>query len=293
MITVWNRKKKHREVEQVYGGWILHFLYGTVFGLKIVDWVMVHPFLSRIYGIYQSSKLSRFKINRFIQMYRISMDEFEIEPFQTFNHFFIRKFKQGKRRFVQSAQALGAPAEGRYFAFESHKMVEEFWVKGVAISPAELIHDSSMFSLFEDGPVLIARLCPTDYHRFHFPDDGFVLKKYSISGRLHSVNPFALKSRPKTLYSNERHVTLLKTSNFGLIAYIEVGAMCVGRIVQTHLDEFSKGDEKGYFLFGASTVILLGQKRRWKPDQDILNQTQLGFETYIQLGDSVGTCIDS
>ena len=101
----------------------------------------------------------------------------------------------------------------------------------------------------------------------------------------HSVNPVALKSKSDVLATNERHITILDTKNFGKLAYVEVGAMCVGRIVLTHTEgEFLRGDEKGYFLFGGSTVVVLGQRGVWQPDAELLEQTSRKRETLVRLG---------
>jgi phosphatidylserine decarboxylase len=85
-------------------------------------------------------------------------------------------------------------------------------------------------------------------------------------------------------------VTIVQTENFGRLAYIEVGAICVGKIVQSHRwnKPFMRGEEKGYFLFGGSTVIVIGEKGLWKPSQDILTNTINGIETYLHLGQEVG-----
>src|SRR5690606_18415701 len=111
----------------------------------------------------------------------------------------------------------------------------------------------------------------------------------TVAGQFHSVNPMALKIKEDIFIANERRVSILETENFGKLAYIEVGAICVGKIVQS-FDEtksFKRGDEKGYFLFGGSTVIVLGQAGKWAPSDDIIRNTQKGMETYIQLGDEV------
>ena len=117
--------------------------------------------------------------------------------------------------------------------------------------------------------------------------------KFSTStnstGPLHSVNPTALNKRPDILFTNERVVTILKTKNFGLLAYIEVGALCVGKIVQSHRERnYQRGDEKGYFLFGASTVIVLGEQNKWLPDSDLLENSKSQRESLVRLGEKVG-----
>ena len=138
--------------------------------------------------------------------------------------------------------------------------------------------------------MMIARLCPVDYHRFHFPDSGSMVERYTLSGKFHSVNPVALKAQPTIFLENERCVSILKTDNFGYLAYVEVGALCVGKIVQStnEMVRFERGQEKGYFLFGGSTVIVLGEKGKWLPDSDILENTRKGHETFIKLGACIG-----
>jgi phosphatidylserine decarboxylase len=143
---------------------------------------------------------------------------------------------------------------------------------------------------FAGGPLFIARLCPTDYHRYHYPDDGRTLESFPVRGALHSVNPAALAFRGDILSTNERHVSILETKHFGKLAYIEVGALMVGLIRQTHDEKqpFHRGDEKGTFLFGASTVVLLGEKGAWIPDADLLEQTSTHRrETLVRLGQGI------
>ena len=139
--------------------------------------------------------------------------------------------------------------------------------------------------------LFIARLCPVDYHRFHFPDDGHYLDLYRIPGRLHSVNPMALKAKGDILITNERHVSILQLKHFGKMAFIEVGATCVGRIVQLSPNdrEFKRGDEKGMFLFGGSTVIGIGQPGAWELAPNILEHTNNRIESYLRLGHCIGT----
>ncbi len=127
-----------------------------------------------------------------------------------------------------------------------------------------------------------------DYHRFHYPDGGYTLDAFPVHGKLHSVNPIALKKRGSIFLENERRVSILETKSFGKLAYIEVGATMVGKIVQTHTGKsFQRGAEKGYFLFGGSTVIVIGEAGKWIPDQDLLENTSNNLETYIKLGSPI------
>ncbi len=290
-IIFWHRKKQGYEIEKVYGDASLRWAYQTAVGQKIVDGFLSQAWVSQVYGAFQSSRLSQRKIPEFIKNFNIPMEEFESGPFASFNDFFIRKFKPGARPWVEDPKCMAAFAEARYLAFEKVLPDQKFPVKGKFLSAGALLGGTSWAKKFEGGPLLLARLCPVDYHRFHFPDSGRVLESFSLHGKLHSVNPVALEARSDIFATNERRVTILETQNFGSLAYIEVGALCVGKIVQTDLSReyFRRGDEKGYFLFGGSTVIVLGQPGHWIPDRDLLEQTQMGREVLVRLGESVAS----
>jgi phosphatidylserine decarboxylase len=288
-ITFWNRAAGREEVEQVYGDAFVRLLYGTAPGQAVAEHVLAGRWFSKIYGWAQSSSLSQRKIAPFIRRFNIAMEEYEDPGFRSFNDFFIRKFKPGRRPFAQEPGRMPAPCEARYLAWERIVPDQVFPVKGEHLSARALLQRDDVARDFEGGPLMIARLCPVDYHRFHYPDSGRTLDQYRLSGGFHSVNPLALKHDGAILCSNERHVSILETENFGKLAYLEVGAMCVGLIVQSHPWDrpFSRGDEKGYFLFGASTVVLMGQPGRWKPDADVLEQTRRDRETYVKIGAAI------
>jgi phosphatidylserine decarboxylase len=279
------------ENEKVYGANAVKWLYENPFAKAISPLICKAP-LSKLYGEIQNTSWSKSKINPFIKDFDIPMNDFlpKDGKFQNFNEFFIRKFRPGKRTFVENPKEMGAFAEARYFGYESMTADKKIPVKGSFLSSESLLENSEFANIFKNGPLLLARLCPVDYHRFHFPDNGSVITDYRINGLFHSVNPLALKKNPEIFIQNERHVTILNTENFGKLAYIEVGAICVGKIIQTNTlfpgMTFNKGDEKGYFLFGGSTVIVLGENGKWKPSSDILENTNKGIETYLQLGTS-------
>jgi phosphatidylserine decarboxylase len=185
---------------------------------------------------------------------------------------------------------MPAFSEARYLAFERIELEQSFPVKGQHLTPEAVLGDRELATGFEGGPLLLARLAPVDYHRFHFPDDGSVVFERRVPGRLHSVHPFALRHRGDILATNERQVTVLDTANFGRLAMVEVGAMNVGLIVQTHSsgERIRRGEEKGYFCFGASSILLFGEPGKWCPSEDLLEQTASRRETLVRLGDEVG-----
>lgn len=293
MIRYWNRKTQQWEEEKVYGGVGVRLLYQTPWGRRFLPWVRT-PFWSWLCGVYQSTRWSARQISHFIRDFQIPMEEFEAIPkYASFNEFFIRRFRSGQRSFVQEAHLLAAFCEARYFAWAQTQEDDSFLIKGIQWNISKLLGgDSKWLKVFRGGPLLLARLCPVDYHRFHFPVKGEVVDRWKMAGGYDSVNPLAFAVRPGLLFENERRVTILKTEAFGFLAYVEVGALCVGKIVDTHQGaSFERGEEKGYFLFGASTVLLLGEPKRWVPASDLLEKTQQGHEVWVPLGEAVGSLL--
>lgn len=292
-IKYFNRGKQQEEVEKVYGVEALHWLYASSMG-KLFQRVLCTAPISMMYGVMQDSYASHLKIKPFVKDFNIDLDLFlpeegrsESDPYSNFNQFFIRRYKDGVRPFESTPSVMPAFAEARYFGYEKTGEDVTFPVKGNLLNSDSLLAHDKWNKVFREGPLLLARLCPVDYHRYHYPDTGKVLEEYMLHGKYHSVNPVALKERPDIFATNERRVSIIETENFGKLAYIEVGAICVGKIVQSHRGEnFHRGDEKGYFLFGGSTVIVIGEKGKWKPDQDILDYTAKNMETYLTLGES-------
>lgn len=291
-LQIWNRRAKRMDIETVYGEKPMRLVYTTGPGRALADTVLARPWLSKLYGSFQDSPLSRGKIAPFVDKFGVPMQEYEERPFSSFNDFFTRKFRPGQREFASEPGVLPAFCEGRYLAFDSVAADEALPVKGAWLRVGDLLEREKWVRLFDGGPAYIARLCPVDYHRFHFPDSGRKVERYPLHGPLHSVNPMALAAKPSILFTNERAVTILSTENFGHLAYVEVGAMMVGKIVDTYSGlEFNRGDEKGYFLFGGSTVILVGEKGRWTPDFDLLGKSAEGVESLVRLGEPIGSAL--
>jgi phosphatidylserine decarboxylase len=289
-ITYYNPYTDKEEKEFVYGENAIKWLYNSNTG-KLLSNILKMPFISKFYGMTQSTKHSSLKVNNFIKQYNINISEYEApenNDFESFNHFFIRKFKENKRHFCEEENLLPAFCEGRYVGFNNHSEDTTFPVKGNFLKREDFLMKKQYNDIFNNGPLVIARLCPVDYHRFHFPLDGEIIDKYKIFGGLDSVNPIALSSVPSILVSNYREVTIIDTKKFGKLAYIEVGATCVGKVIQTHNEKtFKKGDEKGYFLFGGSTVVVLGEPNIWSVSETIDQYTKKNKEVFIKLGDPI------
>lgn len=296
-IKYFNRRAQQIEIERVYGDGAIKFIYGKGLGQMLAP-VVASKTVSQLYGCYQDWAISGNKVPPFVEKFDIDLSiykagsvsaEHKQNSYKTFNEFFIREFEANQRSFVDDQALMPAFCEARYFGHGEINNDVEIPVKGHLLRANDLLGDSKWSSTFEGGPLLIARLCPVDYHRYHYPLSGETLDSFPIKGQYHSVNPLALKSKPEIFIKNERRASILETEKFGKLAYIEVGAAMVGKIVQSHDESRShtRGDEKGYFLFGGSTVILLGEKGKWSPSEDILNNTQNGLETYLHLGEEV------
>lgn len=288
-ITVYDREKQQNFIEKVLGDTAIQRVYGTRTGRWLADAILSRHAVSGAMGFYYSSPMSRKLIPKFIQDYGIAMQEYESKEWTSFNEFFARRFIAGARPFVQDPNVMPAFAEARYFAWNEISPATQFPIKGQMLNVLRVLGSEDRARPFLGGPVLLARLCPVDYHRFHFPDAGTVKFHARIPGRLHSVNPLAVKVRPDVFFTNERQVSILETQNFGLLAYVEVGALGVGRICQTHAqnEPFSRGAEKGLFEFGASTVIVFGERGKWQPEPVLTEKTTGGTEVYVKLGTQV------
>lgn len=301
-INYFNRTTQSMETELVYGDGAIKFIYDNSFGQILAPIIASKP-ISQLYGCYQDWSISKSKVPPFVEKFNIDLSIYKAgsvptdnkeNSYKTFNEFFIREFEANQRDFVDDENKMPAFCEARYFGHQEINNDVEIPVKGKLLNSKDLLGGSKWSQIFEGGPLLVARLCPVDYHRYHYPLSGETLDSFQIKGQYHSVNPLALKSKPEIFIINERRASILETEKFGKLAYIEVGAAMVGKIIQSH-DEttpHSKGDEKGYFLFGGSTVILLGEKGKWSPSDDILRNTKDGVETYLHLGDEVALLED-
>lgn len=289
------RKTGELKKEKIYGRWALSLLYGNayysrLFSLAILPLLARIPWVSRTYGFFQKKAKSARKIAPFIKTYGIDASEFVKTQFESFDDFFVRKLKPEKRPLVADPLVATLPADGRYLVFPDLRQVQGFYVKGQSFDLHSFLRDASVANRLEDGSMLIARLCPTDYHRFHFPCDGQASQAQLIDGPLFSVNPLALRKNLSILWENKRMITEIETDLFGTIFYVEVGATCVGTIHQTYTPNSSvkKGDEKGFFSFGGSCLVLLFEKGRMVFDEDLVRNSKRGIETRACFGESMG-----
>jgi phosphatidylserine decarboxylase len=292
-----DRSTQKQEIEQVYGGEFLELMYGTGF-LSKVSRLLLSPFvtkttfLSHLYGFLQKTSLSQRKIKPFIEKFHVDSSEFldSIDSFKSFNDFFIRKLKKEARPIYGADNIAILPADARYMFFQNIQNTDGFYVKGKKFSLKKLLQEDELAKRYENGSMVIARLCPTDYHRFHFPLSCYPSKTKLINGILSSVNPIALKRDINIFSENKRTMTKLESKDFGLVLFLEIGATCVAGINQTYSSEmfYEKGEEKGYFSFGGSSLIILFEPNVIEFDQDLLEASKNKIEIRGLMGQPMG-----
>lgn len=278
-------------VERVYGDFVMRVLYGTRAGQFATGRWLVRPAISKAVGVWQDTPMSGRRIAEFVREYEIDMSESvkDVAQFKTFNDFFTRKLRPDCRPIDRRPEVLVSPADGRLLVVPELTADLELDVKGVRYSLRRLLAGVIDPPEFEGGSAMVVRLCPVDYHRYHFPDGGHAHPPVDVPGSLHSVNPLALSTRLDIFGENKRSITRLDSDGFGPIAIVEVGALCVGSIVHTFRPgRVERGGEKGMFRFGGSTIVLVFGKGRLRFDDDLLANSTRGYETRVLVGTAIG-----
>lgn len=291
-IRYFHRYKQTVETERVYGGAWLRWTYQTSLGRLSLGLAVKRAIVSRYYGWKMSMRASANRVLPFIVDYDLDVDEFAKKPFsfKSFNDFFYRALKPAARPIAAGDRVAVLPADGRHLAFQNVDATAGFYAKGQKFSLESFLGDKALAAEFAGGSLLLSRLCPVDYHRFHFPVSGAPGEARLIKGWLYSVSPIALRLNLGYLWENKRMITLVDSPVFGRVAVCEIGATMVGSILQTYLPGRAvvKGEEKGLFKFGGSCVVTLFQPGRIKLDDDLVRHSADGLEVYAKMGDRLG-----
>ena len=286
-----NRESGETQIETPPGEGFLKMLYNNPFGKLALLPLVKRKFLSEWYGRQMNKPSSVSKIKKFVDDLNIDIDEAKksISEFTSFNDFFYRKLKSEARPIGDD---FVSPGDGKLLAFENIEDVHDFFVKGRKFTLQEFLADKDLANNYKNASLLILRLAPNDYHRYHFPYSGTPSEMVKINGSYLSVSPYALAGNfTKVFCENKREYCILKTSDKGDILLAPVGATMVGTIIETYTpnQELNKGDEMGYFAFGGSTVVVLIDKDKIKIDQDILDNTKNNIETFVKMGEKIGS----
>jgi len=261
------------------------FLYKTFIG-RIILKIITLRLISKIIGLFLSTRLSKFIISIIIKKNNIDMSEYVETKYKSFNDFFTRNIKQEKRNIELNKNILISPCDANLSVYRINKD-NKFYIKGSSYSINELLKDN-ISKDYLNGYICIFRLCVDNYHHYCYIDNGYKSANNYIQGILHTVRPIALK-KYNIYHQNSREWSILHTENFGDVIQIEIGALLVGKIVNHHSNyQFQKGEEKGYFEYGGSTICLLFKKNTIRIEDDILNNTKNDIETTVKYGERIG-----
>ena len=268
----------------------LNFLYRTIPGRACLK-ILCAPWISKVAGIFLDSPLSVGMIQGFAEKNNINVDDYVDERYSCFNDFFIRKIRPELRPIDYENNHFIAPSDGMLSVYHiSDGMILP--IKQSEYTVEELVENKRIAREYKDGVCLVFRLCVDNYHRYCYFDNGRKSKNVFIPGILHTVRPVALNSLP-VFTRNSREYTLIKSENFGTVLQMEVGAMLVGKI-QNHLGagKCIRGEEKGYFKYGGSTIVMLVKKGKVHFEEELFDLTDAGFEIPVKMGQKLGVSLE-
>ncbi len=266
---------------------ILKKLYTHWIG-RILLKPLVSPAVSKIGGFLLNLPITKFWIPFFIKNNSIPMEEYEQKKYRSYNDFFTRKLLPDRREIEMEPDLFISPCDSKLSVSKiDHKSV--FSVKHTKYTAKTLLKNKKLAEKFVGGYIWIFRLSVEDYHHYIYADSGKVSKTVKIPGIFHTVNPIANDNFP--IYKeNSREYCLIQSKNFGAMIQMEVGALLVGKIENIpNRTEAKRGQEKGHFAFGGSTIIIMTQKDAVLPDKDLLKNTMRGIETRVKLGERIGS----
>ena len=287
MSLLYDRKNKTVTEITQYGGGMMQAAYHGRYSRFLLP-VVTSRLYTRLWGWWQCTPFSCNKIPAFVEQYHVNMADYEQQVFHNFDEFFIRPIREGARPMNIDPDRLIAPADSKLLVYPVKEDMH-LTVKGLDYTLEELTGSRRFAKEFAGGQCLVFRLTMDDYHHYCFPADGWQRMRHTVPGRLHTVSPYSAEK--KVYQENYRVVNLLETKHFGKILMIEVGALFAGRIINYPVRCFRKGEEKGYFRLGGSTILMLLQKDAVRLDEDILEYTDKGIEVKLRYREDIGTVI--
>ncbi len=283
-----DRETGQVQIENVYGEKWLDWLYHNPVGEATLWTIAKRKIVTSLYGDQMEKPASADKIVPFVKEYDVDITIAQKQNFKSFNDFFIRQLKPEARPIVSDSLAVASPADGKILAYENVSN-SDFYIKGFRFNVDSFLDNTELATKYKEGSMIVFRLAPPDYHRYHFPVSGMTSSSnIKIDGDYYSVNPLALRKKAEIFWLNKREYGVIQTPLFGNVVMVEVGATMVGSMIQTYSGTtVKKGQEKGYFKFGGSTVVLLFEKDQIKIDADLLTNTANSLETTIKMGEQI------
>lgn len=267
----------------------LRAVYGSVPG-RLALKVLIRPGVSRFCGVILSSRISALGAAALMKKYHMKGSDYQTDRFRSWNEFFRRQFRPEQRPVDREPDALISPCDGKLRCYNIRRD-GRFSIKNSLYSMETLLRNKALAEEYEEGTLLVFRLTVDDYHRYCYIADGKKSENVSLPGVFHTVNP-AAEERFPVYQENAREYSCLETERFGKVLMVEVGALLVGKIVNHHGETMAaRGQEKGYFEFGGSTILLAFQKDKVSVDRDIQENSAEGIETLVRLGERIGTAL--
>ena len=283
-MIYYSRQRNSKENIITESSKTLNFLYGNFLGRCILK-IATRKFVSNLIGAYMNSSLSKHRIEKFVDKNNINKFEYEMKKYKSYNDFFTRKVIETKRPINARSSILISPCDSKLTVYDINEDLT-LKIKDAYYSIDSLV-EKRILEDYIGGYALVFRLTTDNYHRYCYVDSGSKGINYHIDGIFHTVQPISLK-KYNFYKTNTREYTILNTNNFGKVIQVEVGALGVGRIVNNHeVHTYKKGEEKGYFEFGGSTIVLLIKKNTIIVDEDILENSKEGVETIVKYGEGI------
>jgi phosphatidylserine decarboxylase len=269
---------------------LLPWLYTSPVGRRVRPLLLESPRVHQVVDWYADTSLSRRHVDYAVRTYGIDLGEVQVPDggFASFNDFFTRKLKPGARPIDPGPDVLASPADGQLFVLPEVHRDTELVVKGVTFELRQLLADEGDAALFDGGSAGIFRLYARDCHRLYFPCSGVVHAPRRIAGHYYAVTPF--HGNDISHFSrNQRVVTRFDSDAFGPIAFVDIGGFCISSIVSTATPgaHVEKGDEKSYFRYGGSTLVVLATRHAVRYEPRFIAASANGTETPVKIGERV------
>lgn len=275
-------RKGNMTIEENEEDKLVRHLYTDLGGRTCLK-VLIQPWFSALAGAALETGLSASLIPGFARRNRIDMSEYEEKRYHSFREFFIRKTRPEARPMAEGDKILVSPCDGR---LSVHRIGHDsgFYIQETEYSLKKLLRSENLAKRYEDGYAVVIRLSLEDGHRFCYAAEGVRSSGIALPGVYHASHTPAEESFP-VYQENAREYCLLQTVRFGTILMMEVGKV---RNLHKSPRKVDKGEEKGYFEFGGSAVILFLQHGKVRLDYDLMENTENGFETIVKMGERIG-----
>jgi len=291
-LWYYDRFSGELKAERVFAAGFLYWSYNTRPGRALTRWVLAQPIVSRCVGWIAGRRWTRHLVGPFARSMQIPLPAAGgcAEAFSCFNDFFVREYDGMSRKDFGGPLTCVSPAEAKVLVLRDIDPREPFRVKRSIFSLERLLADRELSRCFDGGTVVICRLGLSDYHHFHFPVAGTPEAARAVPGKLYANGPYALTHHTSFYAENFRMVTMIDSDLYGPVAQVEIGAFTVGSIRQCYVPgrPVAKGETKGLFALGGSTIVLVFARGVVDVDLDLSRYSARGLETKVRVGDSIG-----